>query len=55
MSRPPLAVLQRGFAVVQKQDGSLLRDAKQVETGDAIKVRLARGRLGARIESVDEN
>jgi len=51
----PLAVLQRGFAVAQKQDGSLLRDAKQVETGDAIKVRLARGRLGARVESVEES
>jgi len=51
----PLAVLQRGFAVAQKQDGSLLRDAKQVETGEAIKVRLARGRLGARVESVEEN
>jgi len=51
----PLAVLQRGFAVAQKQDGSLLRDAKQVETGEAIKVRLARGRLGARVESIEEN
>jgi len=51
----PLAVLQRGFAVAQKQDGSLLRDAKQVETGEAIKVRLARGRLGARVENIEEN
>jgi len=51
----PLAVLQRGFAVAQKQDGSLLRDAKQVSMGDAIKVRLARGRLGARVENIEEN
>ena len=51
----PLAVLQRGFAVAQKQDGSLLRDAKQVMMGDAIKIRLAKGRLGARVESVEES
>lgn len=51
----PLAVLQRGFAVAQKEDGSLLRDAKQVSVGDAVKVRLARGKFGARVDSVEEN
>ncbi|HEY6231281.1 MAG TPA: exodeoxyribonuclease VII large subunit [Pyrinomonadaceae bacterium] len=51
----PLAVLQRGFAVAQKQDGTLLRDANQAAIGDSIKVRLAQGRLGARVESVEEN
>ncbi len=50
----PLAVLQRGFAVAQSADGKLLRDAKQVSVGDKIKVRLAVGRIGARIDDIEE-
>jgi exodeoxyribonuclease VII large subunit len=50
----PLAVLQRGFSIAQKDDGSLLRDAKQIAVGDSINVRLARGKIGARVESVEE-
>ncbi|MGH9927929.1 MAG: exodeoxyribonuclease VII large subunit, partial [Pyrinomonadaceae bacterium] len=37
----PLAVLQRGFAIAQSEDGKLLRDARMVSVGDSIKVRLA--------------
>jgi exodeoxyribonuclease VII large subunit len=48
----PLAVLQRGYAIAQQEDGSLLRDARQVSVSDSIEVRLARGKLGARVESV---
>jgi len=51
----PLAVLQRGYAIAQTEDGSLLRDAKQVSVGDSVKIRLARGKFGTRVESVDEN
>jgi exodeoxyribonuclease VII large subunit len=51
----PLAVLQRGYAISQREDGRLLRDAREVILGDSIKVRLARGRLGARVESIEEN
>ena len=50
----PLAVLQRGFAVAQSADGKLLREAQQVSVGDSIKVRLAKGRLNARVEGVDD-
>jgi exodeoxyribonuclease VII large subunit len=50
----PLAVLQRGYAIAQKDDGTLLRDAKSVSIGDKVRVRLARGTLGARVDSVDE-
>ncbi len=46
----PLAVLQRGYAVVHDDDGHVLRDAGLVSAGDSIKVRLARGRLDARVE-----
>jgi exodeoxyribonuclease VII large subunit len=51
----PLAVLQRGYAIAQKEDGSLLQDAKQIAVGQSISVRLARGKLGARVESVEES
>jgi exodeoxyribonuclease VII large subunit len=51
----PLAVLQRGYAIAQSDDGALLRNANQVSIGDAVKIRLARGMLGARVESVEEN
>jgi len=51
----PLSVLQRGYAIAQKEDGSLLLDAKQVTIGDAVKVRLARGRISARVGSVEES
>jgi exodeoxyribonuclease VII large subunit len=50
----PLAVLQRGFSLAQTKDGKLLSNAKQVSVGDSIKVRLAKGTLGARVESIDE-
>jgi exodeoxyribonuclease VII large subunit len=40
----PLAVLDRGYAMVAKQ-GALVRDAAQVAVGDTLDVRLARGAL----------
>jgi len=46
----PLAVLKRGYALAQDQDGHLLRDASSVEIGDAVSVRLAKGKLGCRVE-----
>jgi len=51
----PLSVLQRGYAIAQKEDGTLLRDAKLVSIGDSVKVRLAKGKLSARVEGVEEN
>ena len=50
----PLSVLQRGYAIAQKEDGSLLRDATTVSIGDAVKVRLARGRISANVNRIDE-
>ena len=41
----PLAVLQRGYAVVTSGQGEALLDAEQVEVGEALEVRLHRGRL----------
>jgi exodeoxyribonuclease VII large subunit len=39
----PLAVLDRGYAVASLGDGRIVRDAAQLEPGDALKLRFARG------------
>jgi exodeoxyribonuclease VII large subunit len=49
-SLSPLRVLERGYAVVRKADGSVVRDAAQVEPGDALDVQVAAGRIAARVE-----
>ena len=51
----PLAVLQRGYAIAQKEDGTLLRDASAVAAGDGVTVRLAKGKIAARVESVEDD
>lgn len=50
----PLAVLGRGYAIAQSEDGRLLRDATSVSIGDSIRVRLSKGMLGARVEVIED-
>ena len=50
----PLGVLQRGYAVAQDASGRLLRDAATVAEGDAVSVRLAKGKLQTRVETITE-
>jgi exodeoxyribonuclease VII large subunit len=46
----PLATLGRGYAIATRaRDGAILRDAATVKQGEDIRVRLARGVLGARV------
>jgi exodeoxyribonuclease VII large subunit len=47
----PLGVLQRGYAIAQDASGRLLRDAATV--GDAVSVRLMKGKLKTRIEKIE--
>jgi exodeoxyribonuclease VII large subunit len=49
----PLGVLQRGYAIAQDASGKLVRDAGTMSIGDAVSVRLAKGKLGTRIERID--
>ncbi|MGH9915745.1 MAG: exodeoxyribonuclease VII large subunit, partial [Pyrinomonadaceae bacterium] len=49
----PFAVLGRGFALAMKSDGRLIRDAQTVETGDQVRVRLARGALDCTAINID--
>ena len=41
----PQATLERGYAVVQRQDGTVVRDVDDVVLGEALRVRLAKGEL----------
>jgi exodeoxyribonuclease VII large subunit len=43
----PQATLDRGYSVVQKSDGSVLRKASEVKTGEKLRLRLAQGEVGA--------
>lgn len=43
----PYGVLDRGYALVTDAAGAVVRDAAAVQKGDALKVRLAKGELGA--------
>jgi exodeoxyribonuclease VII large subunit len=54
-SLSPLGVLERGYAVVWKAGASApLRAAGDVRSGEELRIRLARGRLRARVESGDD-
>jgi exodeoxyribonuclease VII large subunit len=49
----PAATLERGYAIVQDERGGVVREAGTVAVGGRIGVRLASGRLGARVEDVE--
>jgi exodeoxyribonuclease VII large subunit len=46
----PLAILERGYALVFDSSGKLLKDAARVKAGDEISARLARGGLTATVK-----
>jgi exodeoxyribonuclease VII large subunit len=50
----PAATLDRGYAIVLLDDGSIVREAAAVPVGARIDVRLAQGRLTARREPDDD-
>ena len=45
-----LATVARGYALVTKEDGTLVRSVTQVQSGDAVDARLADGTLKLRVE-----
>jgi exodeoxyribonuclease VII large subunit len=45
----PVAILERGYALVFDASGKLVKDTAQVEVGDEISARLAQGTLTARV------
>ena len=50
-SLSPLAVLDRGYALVLSADGSLIRSTAQIAPGDQLTTRLADGSFWSRVES----
>jgi exodeoxyribonuclease VII large subunit len=48
-SLSPLAILERGYALLFDSSGQLLKDARRVEPGQEISARLARGELQATV------
>jgi len=49
----PIAILERGYALVFDSSGKLVKDSSQVTAGDRISAKLARGQVSARIEKTD--
>ncbi|CLR11945.1 exodeoxyribonuclease 7 large subunit [Mycobacterium tuberculosis] len=45
----PLATLQRGYAIVRRESGHIIKDEAQVIADEVVRVRLARGSLCCRI------
>lgn len=46
----PVAILNRGYALVFDSKGRLLKDASQVKAGEKVSARLAKGEIAARVE-----
>jgi exodeoxyribonuclease VII large subunit len=49
-SLSPLAVLGRGYAILRRQDGSVVRSPADVAEGEGLTARLAEGELKVRVE-----
>jgi exodeoxyribonuclease VII large subunit len=45
----PAATLERGYAIVQRADGAVVREAAAVDVGEPLGVRLAAGRLSVTV------
>ena len=48
----PLAVLERGYALVQAADGTILRDSSQLQPNQLVHARLGKGSFISRVEEV---
>jgi exodeoxyribonuclease VII large subunit len=51
----PLAVLSRGYGLVQTADGTVVRRARQVRPGDALRIRLAEGTVQTTVEAIEDD
>lgn len=54
-SLSPLAVLDRGYALVLSPEGKLIRSVAQVSAGEQVRTRLADGAFSSRVESITPN
>jgi exodeoxyribonuclease VII large subunit len=49
----PQSVLERGYAIVMRADGTIVRDAATLVPADEVGLRLARGRARARVTGIE--
>jgi exodeoxyribonuclease VII large subunit len=49
----PLAMLDRGFAIVQNKDGKVITDVKQVSLNEELSIKLMRGKITAVVSSLN--
>ena len=50
----PLKVLERGYSITQRTDGTVVRQGSDVQVGETLTTRLHGGQLTTRVESIDE-
>ncbi|MEZ5366223.1 MAG: exodeoxyribonuclease VII large subunit [Bryobacterales bacterium] len=53
-SLSPVAILERGYAIVSDAKQRIVRDAATVKTGQPLRVRLHKGHLDVQVESASE-
>lgn len=53
-SLSPLAVLERGYSIACREDGTILKESNQVAPGDAVGVRLHHGKLKCTVTEVED-
>jgi exodeoxyribonuclease VII large subunit len=51
-SLSPLAVLERGYALVLSEEGAVIRSKSQVTKGDRVRTRLSDGEFGSTVNDV---
>ncbi|MEP6131983.1 exodeoxyribonuclease VII large subunit, partial [Marinobacter sp.] len=49
----PLATLGRGYAIVQQENGDIVRQASELKPGDRVTARVASGHLEASVTAVN--
>jgi exodeoxyribonuclease VII large subunit len=49
----PQSTLDRGYAIVQHADGAVVSDPAELEVGELLRVRVARGDFGVRTVGAD--
>ena len=51
----PLSVLNRGFGIIQREDGSIVSDARVLTPEERLSIKFAKGEAICRVEKVESN
>ena len=54
-SLSPLAILNRGFSLCRDEQGAVIKSSADVSSGDQVRVTLASGELGCRVERINHS